>query len=116
MLWIQNEECDREIKETENAADLGTKALSKSSSVEMIAKIVAVMSEGFSVEAAKVGFKSSTPWMSGFFLLVLVCMVMVAFVSMKCLSAAVEELGKEGKEHQKKRCFRTKDSRCSSKD
>ena len=56
----------------------------------MIAKIVAVlMSEGFSVEAAKVGFKSSTPWMSGFFLLVLVCMVMVAFVSMKCLSAAV---------------------------
>ena len=105
------EECDREIKETENAADLGTKALSKSSSVGMIAKIVAVlMSEGFSIEAAKVGFKSSTPWMSGFFLLVLVCMVMVAFVSMKCLSTAVEELGKEGKEHQKKTCFRTKNS------
>ena len=69
----------------------------------MIATIVAVlMSEGFSVEAAKVGFKRSTPCMSGFFLLVLVCMVIVAFVSMKCLSAAVsaqaEGLGKEEKE------------------
>ena len=65
-------------------------AQTKSISVGMIAKIVAVlMSEGFSVEAAKVGFKSSTPWMSGFFLLVLVCTVTVAFVSMKCLSAAV---------------------------
>ena len=68
----------------------------------MIAKIVAVlMSEGLSVEAAKVGFKSS-----GFFLLVLVCMVMVAFVSMKCLSAAVlaqaEGLGKEAKEKRLK--------------
>ena len=125
------------IKGTENPADLGTKALSrdkirkymkalgykgefeeeepqprktaqtKSISVGMIAKIVAVLlSEGFSVEAAKVGFKSSTPWVSGFFLLVLVCMVMVAFVSMKCLSAAVlaqaEGLGKEGKEKRLK--------------
>ena len=81
-------------------------AQTKSISVGMIAKIVAVlMSEGFSVEAAKVGFKRSTPWMSGFFLLVLVCMVIVAFVSMKCLSAAVsaqaEGLGKEEKEKRK---------------
>ena len=127
------------IKGTENAADLGTKALSrdkirkymkalgykgefveeeeepqprktaqtKSISVGMIEKIVAVlMSEGFSVESAKVGFKRSTPWMSGFFLLVLVCMVIVAFVSMKYLSAAVlaqaEGLGKEGKEKRLK--------------
>ena len=78
-------------------------ARTKSISVGMIAKIVAVlMSEGFSVEAAKVGFKSSTRWTSGFFLLALVCMVMAAFVSMKCLSAAVltqaEGLGKEEKE------------------
>ena len=116
------------IKGTEDPADLGTKALSrdkirkymkalgyeeeprprktaqtKSISVGMIAKIVAVlMFEGFSVEAAKVDFKSSSPWMSGLFLLVLVCIVMVAFVSMKCLSAAVlaqaEGLGKEEKE------------------
>ena len=43
-------------------------AQAKSISVGMIAKIVAVlMSEGFSVEAAKVGLKRSTPWMSGFF-------------------------------------------------
>ena len=55
-------------------------AQTKSISVGMIAKIVAVlMSEGFSAEAAKVGFQRSTPWMSGFFLLVLVCMVIVAF-------------------------------------
>ena len=82
-------------------------AQTKSISVGMIAKIVAVlMSEGFSVEPAKVGFKRSTPWMSGFFLLVLVCMVIVAFVSMKCLSAAVsaqaEGLGKEEKEKRLK--------------
>ena len=81
-------------------------AQAKSISVGMIAKIVAVsMSEGFSVEAAKVGFKRSTPWMSGFFLLVIVCMVVVAFVSMKCLSAAVSAqaggLGKEEKEKRK---------------
>ena len=82
-------------------------AQTKSVSVGMIAKIVAVlMSEGFSVEAAKVGFKRSTPWMRGFFLLVLVCMVIVAFVSMKCLSAAVsaqaEGLGEEEKEKRLK--------------
>ena len=97
LLWIQKMKnvIVKPIKGTENPADLGTKALSrdkireymkalgykgelpqprktaqtKSISVGMIAKIVAVlMSEGFSVEAAKVGFKSSTPWMSGFFL------------------------------------------------
>ena len=72
----------------------------------MIAKNVAVlMSEGFSVEAAKIGFKRSTPWMSGFFLLALVCVVVVAFVSMKCLPAAVsaqaEGLGKEEKVKRK---------------
>ena len=86
----------------------GKTGQTKSISVGMIAKIVAVlMSEGFSVEAAKVGFKRSTPWTSGFFLLALVCMFVVAVVSMKCLSAAVsaqaEELGKEEKEKEKKR-------------
>ena len=86
----------------------GKTGQTKSISVGMIAKIVAVlMSEGFSVEAAKVGFKRSTPWMSGFFLLALVCMVVIAVVSMKCLSAAVsaqaEGLGKEEKEKRKEK-------------
>ena len=78
-------------------------AQAKSISVGMIAKIV----EGFSVEAAKVGLNRSTPWMSGFFLLTLVCMVVFAFVSMRYLSAAVSAqaggLGKEEKERGKKK-------------
>ena len=86
----------------------GKTGQTKSISVGMIAEIVAVlMSEGFSVEAAKVGFKRSTPWMNGFFLLALVCMFAVAVVSMKCLSAAVsaqaEGLGKEEKEKRKEK-------------
>ena len=86
----------------------GKTGQTKSISVGMIAKIVAVlMSEGFSVEAAKVGFKRSTPWMSGFFLLALICMVVIAVVSMKCLSAAVsaqaEGLGKEEKEKRREK-------------
>ena len=55
----------------------------------------------------RLGLKRSTPWTSGFFLLALVCMFVVAVVSMKCLSAAVsaqaEELGKEEKEKRKEK-------------
>ena len=93
----------------------GKTGQTKSISVGMIAKIVAVlMSEGFSVEAAKVEFKRSTPWMSGFFLLALVCMVVIAVVSMKCLSAAVsaqaEGLRKEEKEKRKEKKRKEKEN------
>ena len=67
----------------------------KSISVGMIAKIVAVlMSEGFSVEATRIGevFVESKPWcMSGLYWLILICLGMFICVSMTmtCSSAAV---------------------------
>ena len=67
----------------------------KSISVGMIAKIVAVlMSEGFSVEATRIGevFVESKPWcMSGLYWLILICLGMFICMSMTmtCSSAAV---------------------------
>ena len=85
----------------------GKTGQTKSISVGMIAKIVAVlMSEGFSVEAAKVGFKRSTPWMSGFFLLALICMVVIAVVYEACpqlFRPKRKGLGKKKKKRGEKR-------------